>query len=149
MHLWIHHVITSVNTYFVRTRLQWFARHEWILSTYIVWFCGQVVNRDGLMILGLWVRTLWPPNCRCTHKCYLVDQVGIVSCAIHCIMHVHSPNGDIIITGMYLKTSIAMCIIDMYDDMIASKGQYDPNHYKLCYRKTVHFSLFWYVPVMF
>ena len=45
----------------------------------------------------------------------MVDKVGIVSCTICCIFHVHSPLGDEISIGMCPKTSVTMCIIQVYD----------------------------------
>ena len=65
---------------------------------------------NGLMILLPTVVCSNPShlNCKFAHICYLVDG-GIVSCAIHCIMHVHSPQGD--------QITIRMCpnnIIQLY-----------------------------------
>ena len=59
----------------------------------------------------------------------MVDEVGIVSCAIHCIMHVRSPLGDTIAIGMCSYASVAVChnsIVCLHDCIFANKGQRDP-----------------------
>ena len=56
------------------------------------------------------------------YVCYLVDEVGIVGCAIHCIMSMqkNSPQGDEIAIRMCPKASVTMCviIIPLYDCLI-------------------------------
>ena len=47
-------------------------------------------------------------DCRFTHICYLVDEVGIVGWAIHCIMWLHSPQGDEIAKEMCPNTSVCV-----------------------------------------
>ena len=64
-----------------------------------VWICSEII-------------------CRFTHKCYLVDKVGIVDCAIRCITCVHSHVGDEITVRICPKASVATCINQWYDCMI-------------------------------
>ena len=55
----------------------------------------------------------------------LVHTVGIVGCAIRSIMQMHSPQGDEITTGVFPTSSVAMCIIQLYDCMIKNIGPHD------------------------
>ena len=63
-----------------------------------------------------------------------MDEVGIVGCAICCIMCVHSLQGDENTIEMCPTSSVAVCIIQLYDCMIANK---DPHHTNLTFINTL------------
>ena len=71
------------------------------------------------MVLWLWVQIPWLHDCRFTHMCHLVAVVGTVL------------QGDesAIEIKMGPITNVAICIIELYDSMIANKGPHDPNPY--------------------
>ena len=67
-----------------------------MVSMLVLWAEGpQIDTRSGTFNGNHYSNGL-----RHIYICYLVDKVGIVGCAIHCIMHVHFPQGDEIAIGV-------------------------------------------------